>query len=88
MVSARVKAAIMCVIGTMLILFGVGLCAYLIIGQYLHCQHIWDTTAKAQEYASVLAYFFAVSKGAILIGVGAGAVPLLAGSLLLLNAHK
>lgn len=74
--------------GILLILLGIALCVYLIAGQYQHCAEIWNTTYKAQEYASALEYFFAVSKGAIFIGIAVGCIPVLAGSLLLVNAHK
>ena len=68
--------------GTLLIVLGAAICFGLIAFQYQHCVNMWSTTYKGQEYATALEYFFAVSKGAILISVVAGSIPALSGIIL------
>ena len=59
-------------VGILLIVVGIMFCCGLIAYQYQHCVYMWNNEHKAQMYASVLDYFFAVSKGAIAISTLGG----------------
>ncbi len=59
-------------VGILLILVGIVFCCGLIAHQYQHCVYMWNNEHKAQEFASALDYFFAVSKGAIAISILGG----------------
>lgn len=80
--NGRKLAGIACTV------LGVALCAGLIAFQYNHCTDIWNNTHKGKEYASVLVYFFAVSKGAVLVAVVLGAALLIKGGSLLKQADE
>ena len=67
------------IVGFLLIALGIGFCGGLILYQYLHCADFWQNSHKSAEYASALEYFFAVSKGAIIISLFGGAIPVIAG---------
>ena len=69
-------------VGILLIIVGIVFCCGLIAYQYQHCISMWSNTYKAQEYASALDYFFAVSKGAIAISILGGGALVISGILL------
>ena len=66
-------------VGILLIIVGIVFCCGLIAYQYQHCIYMWSNEHKAQEYASALDYFFAVSKGAIAISTICGGFLVLSG---------
>ena len=70
------------IVGIALIATGILFCCGLMVFQYQHCVDMWSNTYKAQEYASALEYFFAVSKGAIAISILGGSVLVISGILL------
>ena len=80
MISSRIALRTIAVI---LIVLGIAFCIGFIAFQYFHCVDIWNTSHKSQEFASASEYFFAVSKGAILIALVGGSIPVIVGSLLL-----
>ena len=69
-------------IGIFLIAAGSLFCCGLLAFQYLHCADVWNNTHKGKEYASALAYFFEVSKGAMAIAMLVGGALALPGILL------
>ncbi len=73
--------------GVLLIALGIGFCGGLILYQYLHCADFWQNSYKSSQYASALEYFFAVSKGAIIISLFGGAIPVIAGIHLLARSR-
>ena len=73
--------------GVLLITLGIGFCGGLILYQYLHCADFWQNSHKSAQYASALEYFFAVSKGAIIISLFGGAIPVIAGIHLLVRSR-
>ena len=74
------------IVGILFIAAGIAFCFGLLLYQYLHCVDMLSTyTSKAQEYASVMDYFFAVSEGAIIISVFGGAVLVTSGVILCKN---
>ena len=75
------------IIGILLILVGILFCFGLIAYQYQHCVYMYSNEDKAQEFASALDYFFAVSKGAIAIATLCGGPPAFFGVLLCRNPH-
>lgn len=54
--------------GILLIILGILLFVEMVVFQYIHATNQWnDMPHKANEYSSVFAYFWSISKGAILI---------------------
>ena len=66
-----------------LILIGIALALTLIIAQHVHCVDMWTYEGKSLTHETPMDYFFAVSKGAILIALLGGSIPAVIGILLM-----
>ncbi len=66
-------------IGILLICIGVTIGFALIFLQVLHCYGMWTSEFKFSHFNSFWEYFFAVSKGAILVSLFIGVIPTVAG---------
>ena len=78
------------VLAIVLILAGIAVCVVGIVNQYNHCAQMWRTndSVKADEFASVSEYFWARSKGAVLISVLFGALLAVPGVVMLVSAIR
>ena len=62
------------ILGIVLILVGIAFCVFMIATQYNHCSERWSSNidGKADQFATADEFFWAVSKGAVLIAVFGG----------------
>lgn len=65
--------------GMLLIVIGCLIAVGLIAYQYCHCVDMWSSEFKWRTFDSFFAYFFSVSKGAILLSLTIGLTAVSAG---------
>ena len=58
------------ILGSCVMICGMGISLYLLISQIGFCADMWKNDYKAQVFDTFLSYFFSVSKGIVLISVG------------------